>query len=112
MELEAVIRGLSALPDRSRVNLVVDSEYVFLGITERLQRWIENGWRTSTSARSRPIKNRRYWRRLAEQLQRHEIDCRWVRGHSGHPENEFVDRLANEAARQCQQRMLGLARTA
>ena len=105
MELEAVIRGLAALPDRSRVKLVVDSEYVSLGITERLHRWIEDGWRTGTPGRSRPIKNRRYWQRLAEQLQRHEIDCRWVRGHSGHAENEFVDRLANEAAQRGRQRM-------
>jgi ribonuclease HI len=97
MELTAVIRGLASLPDNCRVHLVVDSEYVHRGITQWLPGWIANGWRAG-GRRLRPLKNERLWRRLVEQLQRHELDSQWVRGHSGHPENELVDRLAREAA--------------
>jgi ribonuclease HI len=97
MELTAVIRGLASLRDSCRVHLVVDSEYVSLGITERLSRWMANGWRVG-GRRRRPVKNARLWRRLAEQLQRHEVDCQWVCGHSGHAENEWVDRLARDTA--------------
>ena len=97
MELTAVIRGLASLPDSCQVPLVVDSEYVFRGITERLPHWIANGWRTG-GRRARPLKNKRLWQRLVEQLQRHEVDCQWVRSHSGHPENELVDELAREVA--------------
>jgi ribonuclease HI len=97
MELTAVIRGLASLPDSCRVHLVVDSEYVSRGITEWLPRWIAKGWRAGEQRR-RPLKNVRLWRRLTEQLQRHDVDCQCVRGHSGHPENELVDKLAREVA--------------
>jgi ribonuclease HI len=76
---------------------VLDSEYVSRGITEWLPRWIANGWRAG-GRRARPLKNVRLWQRLAEQLQRHEVDCQWVRGHSGHKENELVDELARAVA--------------
>ena len=97
MELTAVIRGLASLPGTCRVHLVLDSEYVSRGITEWLPRWIANGWRAGRR-RARRLKNVRLWQRLAEQLQRHEVDCQWVRGHSGHPENEQVDELARAVA--------------
>lgn len=99
MELMAVIQGLAALPESSRVHLVVDSQYVSLGVTERLQIWMARGWRSS-GAGSRRVVNVDLWERLAEQLIRHEFDCQWVRGHSGHPENEFVDQLARAIAEQ------------
>ncbi|MBI1348020.1 ribonuclease HI [bacterium] len=99
MELMAVIQGLSSLPESSRVHLVVDSQYVSLGVTERLQIWMARGWRSS-GAGSRRVMNVDLWERLAEQLSRHEFDCQWVRGHSGHPENEFVDQMARTIAEQ------------
>lgn len=97
MELTAVIRGLAALPEPAQVHLVVDSEYVSRSITEWLPRWQQNGWR-SGNRRKRELKNKDLWQQLYDLLLRHQVDCRWVRGHSGHPENEFVDRLAHEAA--------------
>lgn len=95
MELTAVIRGLAALPDPTRVHVVVDSAYVYRGITELLPVWIARGWRGRSGRR---VANQRLWQRLAGLLQVHDVDCQWVRGHSGHPEHDFVDQLAREAA--------------
>jgi ribonuclease HI len=93
MELEAVIHGLASLDRPTRVHLVTDSRYVHNGITEHILDWTAGGrWR-------RGLKNMRLWQRLADQLARHEVDCCWVPGHSGHPENEHVDQLAQAAAR-------------
>ena len=97
MELYAVVLGLEALTESARVHVVTDSQYVFRGITDWLSDWSSSGWRSSGRP-SRRIKNLRRWQRLAAELERHEVDCRWVRGHSGHAKNELVDTLAREAA--------------
>ena len=92
MELTAAIEGLRALTRPCRVDLYTDSEYVRRGITEWLARWKTNGWRT---AGRRPVKNADLWQALDEAAARHRIEWHWVKGHSGHPENERADALAN-----------------
>jgi ribonuclease HI len=92
MELTAVIRALEALKRPSKVEVYTDSEYVKKGITEWLVAWKRRGWKT---ADRKPVKNADLWRELDELAGRHEIRWHWVRGHSGHPENERADALAN-----------------
>jgi len=94
MELMAAIRGLEALKHRCGVRLTTDSVYVKNGISEWLPRWQRRGWRT---ADKQPVKNVDLWQRLAAAASRHDIKWQWVKGHSGHVENERVDRLANRA---------------
>jgi ribonuclease HI len=94
MELTAVIRALEALKHPSEVRVLTDSEYVRRGITEWVKSWKARGWRT---ADRKPVKNQDLWERLDELAAGHQIEWRWVRGHSGVPGNERVDRLANEA---------------
>lgn len=93
-ELTAVIEGLSALKRPARVELTTDSEYVAKGATEWLEGWKRRGW---TSASKEPVKNADLWQRLDGLLQLHEVSFHWVRGHSGHPENELADTLARHA---------------
>ncbi len=92
MELTAVIRALAALERPMRVELHTDSQYVQKGITEWLPGWKRRGWRT---ADRKPVKNEDLWRELEAQVARHDVRWHWVRGHSGHPENERADALAN-----------------
>ena len=92
MELTAAIQALAALKERCRVALYTDSTYVRSGITEWLPTWRARGWRT---ADRKPVKNQDLWEALAAQAERHEVQWHWVRGHSGHPENERADELAN-----------------
>jgi ribonuclease HI len=94
MELTAVIEALSALKRESRVRVFTDSEYVRRGITEWLKAWKARDWRT---ADKKPVKNRDLWERLDAVAARHDIEWRWVKGHSGVPGNERVDALANAA---------------
>jgi ribonuclease HI len=94
MELTAVIRALEALTRPVQVRLFTDSEYVRRGITEWLANWKARGWRT---ADRKPVKNQDLWERLEAVATGHDIDWRWVKGHSGVPGNERVDRLANQA---------------
>ncbi|MBX3706874.1 MAG: ribonuclease HI [Pseudomonadales bacterium] len=94
MELTAAIEGLAALTRPSRVALTTDSQYVRHGITQWLAGWKRNGWRT---AARQPVKNRDLWERLDQLAAAHEVEWHWVRGHSGHPENERVDQEANRA---------------
>ena len=94
MELLAAIMGLEALTRPSAVALTTDSQYVKNGITDWLAKWKKNNWQT---AAKRPVKNRDLWLRLDRACQPHRIEWQWVRGHSGHPENERADRLANQA---------------
>ncbi|HVL54891.1 MAG TPA: ribonuclease HI [Burkholderiaceae bacterium] len=92
MELRAVIEGLRALKTRSKVVVFTDSQYVRLGITEWLPQWKRRGWKT---ADRKPVKNADLWLQLEEIASRHDVQWRWVRGHSGDPDNERADALAN-----------------
>lgn len=92
MELMAAIEGLSALKEPCVVELTTDSQYVLKGVTEWLSGWKRNGWKT---AAKQPVKNADLWQRLDEQNQRHQVQWHWVRGHTGHRENEIADTLAN-----------------
>lgn len=92
MELTAAIQGLSALKRPSSVTLTTDSQYVRKGITEWIRNWKKNGWVNSAK---KPVANADLWKTLDELSAEHEIDWRWVKGHSGHAENELVDELAN-----------------
>ena len=95
MELMAAIAALEALKRPSRIHLTTDSQYVKQGIELWLQRWLANGWRTSDR---KPVKNQDLWERLALAAAPHEVLWQWTRGHSGHPENEWVDQHARAAA--------------
>lgn len=92
MELMAAIEALKALSERCQVSLTTDSQYVRKGITEWLANWKKRGWKT---AAKKPVKNVDLWQQLDEQSARHSIDWHWVKGHSGHRENEIADQLAN-----------------
>jgi len=94
MELTAAIEGLAALKRPAQVALTTDSQYVRQGVTEWMRVWKRNGWRT---AARQPVKNRDLWERLDVLAATHQVEWHWVRGHSGHPENERVDQAANEA---------------
>ncbi|HVM36945.1 MAG TPA: ribonuclease HI [Sphingomicrobium sp.] len=91
MELTAAIRALQALNKPCRVTLHTDSIYVRDGITKWIHGWRRNGWRT---ADRKPVKNAELWQELLEAVARHRIDWHWVKGHSGHAENDRVDALA------------------
>jgi ribonuclease HI len=93
MELRAAIEALGALKKPCRVDLYTDSQYVRSGITEWLPAWRARGWRT---ADKKPVKNQDLWEALDALAQKHEVRWHWVRGHSGHPENERADELANQ----------------
>jgi len=95
MELMAVIRGLESLTRRSVVHLHSDSKYVLEGLRTWMADWKKRGWKT---AAKKPVKNEDLWRRLDDLMKAHEVHFHWVRGHSGHPENERCDVLAVEAA--------------
>ena len=92
MELQAAIEGLKALTRPCQVDLTTDSEYVRNGITRWLEGWKKKGWKTSAR---KPVKNADLWLALDEEDQRHEVSWHWVKGHSGHRENERADQLAN-----------------
>ncbi len=94
MELTAAVEALKALKRPCRVRLYTDSTYVQRGITEWLERWKRNGWRT---ADRKPVRNQDLWQALDEAASRHDIDWHWVKGHAGNAGNERADRLANEA---------------
>jgi ribonuclease HI len=95
MELMAAIVGLESLKEACNVVLTTDSQYVRLGITQWLNNWKRNNWRTS---QKEPVKNKDLWQRLDTASSRHQIDWQWVKGHAGHPENERCDELARVAA--------------
>lgn len=92
MELMAAIEGLRALTEPCEVLLTTDSQYVRQGITSWMAKWKRNGWKTASR---QPVKNEDLWRALDEQAARHQIEWAWVKGHSGHRENEIADELAN-----------------
>ncbi len=92
MELMAAIEGLKSLKEACHVDLTTDSQYVKKGIMEWIQNWKKNGWKT---AAKKPVKNADLWQQLDEQVSRHHVVWHWVKGHSGHRENEIADELAN-----------------
>jgi len=96
MELLAAIRALETLKRRCRVVVTTDSQYVMKGVTEWMPVWKRNGWRTSSK---KPVRNQDLWTELDELLSAHEVSWEWVRGHTGHPENEQADYLARQAIR-------------
>lgn len=95
MELMAAIMALETLSEACVVVLHTDSQYVRKGITEWMPNWVRRHWKT---AGGDPVKNRDLWERLHAAAGRHKIDWRWVKGHSGDPDNERVDELARAAA--------------
>ena len=94
MELTAAIQALEALKKQCHVELNTDSKYVLQGITEWLPNWKKRGWKT---AGNKPVKNEDLWRRLDMARSRHDIEWKWIKGHSGHKENDRADELANLA---------------
>ncbi len=92
MELMAAIQALEALTRPCEVTLTTDSQYVRKGITEWIDNWRRRGWKT---ADKKPVKNVDLWQRLAQAADRHRVHWHWIRGHTGHPENERADALAN-----------------
>ena len=93
MELIAVIEGLAALTQPCQVVLTSDSTYVLKGVKEWMPNWKKRGWKTASK---KPVKNVDLWQRLDKVIGEHQIDWRWVKGHSGHRENEIADQLANQ----------------
>ena len=93
MELQAALEALRALNEACQVTLFTDSEYLKRGITEWLPGWKRRNWRRKGGQ----LANVDLWMKLDEEITRHEINWRWVKGHAGHPLNERVDRLARQA---------------
>ena len=92
MELMAVIQGLSALQRACEVTVTSDSTYVLKGIQEWMPNWKKRDWKTASK---KPVKNVDLWQQLDQLVELHTIDWQWVKGHSGHTENEMADQLAN-----------------
>lgn len=95
MEMLAAISALESLTRPARVVLTTDSTYLKDGITKWIHNWKRNGWKTASK---KPVKNADLWQRLESALAPHQVDWRWVKGHSGHDENERVDELARRGA--------------
>jgi ribonuclease HI len=92
MELTAAIEALAALSEPCEVDITTDSVYVKDGITRWLSGWKLKGWKTASK---QPVKNQDLWRQLDALVAQHAVRWHWVKGHSGHPENELADQLAN-----------------
>ena len=90
----AAIQGLEVLAPQSVVSLTTDSQYVRQGITQWIHGWKRNGWLT---AQRKPVKNQSLWQRLDKAVANHKVEWHWIKGHSGHRENEIVDAAANAA---------------
>ncbi len=98
MELTAAIRALAALYEPCSVDLYTDSQYLRDGVTQWMANWKRRGWRT---ADRKPVKNIELWQALDREAVRHEVRWHWVRGHSGHEDNERADQLANRGIDEC-----------
>ena len=85
MELNAVIMGLKSFNSKRLVTVITDSQYVKNGISKWITNWKRNGWKTASK---KPVKNKELWQTLDRLVQKHDVDWKWVRGHSGHPGNE------------------------
>ena len=95
MELLAPAAALECLTEKCEVDITTDSQYVKNGINQWIINWRKNGWRT---ADKKPVKNADLWKRLDAAVKQHNVTWHWVKGHSGHPENERCDQLARQAA--------------
>lgn len=104
MELLAVISGLEALKRSCRVRVTSDSNYVVKGMTQWIQGWIRNNWKTPAK---KDVMNRDLWERLLRAAAPHEIEWVWVRGHNGHAENERCDKIARREIKHCRERLKG-----
>ena len=93
MELSAAIEGLSTLKEPCNVELFTDSRYVMDGITQWIQNWKKNNWKTSSK---KEVKNKELWQKLDQLMSYHKVKWNWVKGHSGDPGNEVADLLANK----------------
>lgn len=100
MELTAAIRALETIKSTSNVLIITDSQYVRRGMTEWIQNWKQRNWKT---AARKPVKNIDLWQRLDELVAQHKVRWQWVKGHSGDPDNERADALANNAMDQFEQ---------
>ncbi|ACN99323.1 ribonuclease HI [Sulfurihydrogenibium azorense Az-Fu1] len=95
-EKSAVIKALEALKKSPYdIDLYTDSNYVINGINSWLEKWIKNNWKTSSG---KPVENQDLWQRLYELLKKHRVKAHWIKGHSGHPENEYCDKIAKQEA--------------
>jgi len=92
MELTAAIEALKSLKRNCKVSLTTDSQYVRKGITEWIHNWKKKNWR---GANKKPVKNIDLWKELDRLAEMHHVEWHWVKGHSGHPENDLADELAN-----------------
>ena len=93
MELSAAIEGLAILKEPCNVELFTDSKYVMDGITQWIQNWKKNNWRT---AAKKDVKNKELWQKLDQLITQHQVQWHWVKGHSGDAGNETADLLANK----------------
>jgi ribonuclease HI len=93
MEMLAAVQAFQALKKPTKVRLHTDSTYLKDGITKWINNWKRNGWRT---AAKKPVKNADLWQLLEEVMKPHDVEWHWVKGHSGHPENERADELARQ----------------
>lgn len=94
MELMGAIQGLLAVREKCKIDIYTDSQYVKKGITEWIEDWKLRGWK---KADKKPVKNADLWEMLDAAAKKHSVKWHWVKGHSGHPENDRVDQIANEA---------------
>ena len=92
MELTAVIKALGFFSESTEIEIFTDSKYVMDGITEYIKKWKVNGWKTASK---KPVKNTDLWKQLDDLSAQHSITWNWVKGHSGHRENDIADELAN-----------------
>ncbi|AHE66670.1 ribonuclease HI [Legionella oakridgensis] len=97
MELTAAVKALEALKRPCQVDLYTDSQYLRQGMTTWMMQWKKNGWRNT---KREPVKNADLWQQLDDLAKVHQVNWHWVKGHAGHPENERVDSLANQAIKQ------------
>lgn len=98
MELMAVIEALRMIKRPCKIRVVTDSNYVVKGMTEWISAWIRRNW---VSSKKKPVLNKDLWEMLLKLSKRHEIEWVWIRGHSGHEENERCDELARKAIKTC-----------
>lgn len=94
MELMGAIQALASLREPCKIDLYTDSQYVQKGISEWLEGWKKRQWKKADKS---PVKNADLWEWLDKESSRHEVKWHWVKGHSGHPENDLVDSIANQA---------------